>query len=153
MLHLIASLAATMMMQSAGGLVFLGGDMQQVQLIEPASVRAEGEFVRYDMVTVMAAPEPFYGGRVTRAKRFFYRADCATRSFHPTGFALLDGSGAVLADHSRGGPAAGMVRATPGTVGARAVTLACGGAIDSEPGDHFADVPAAIAAAYALFNR
>jgi len=138
--------------QPTGHLVFLGATRDVMQLIEPASIRRQGEYVLFDQVTVMSVPESFYGGRMTRAKRFFYRVDCPTHSLQATGFALLDGMGAVLADHSAGGPAGDMMRALPGSVADKAVVMACGGEIPTAASEVFADVPSAITGFYALIN-
>lgn len=137
--------------QSAGDLVFLGATRTEMMLIEPASIRREGEFILFDEIVIMAVPESFYGGRMTRAKRFHYRADCITNSFQVTGFRLLDGTGTQLADHSAGGPVGDMMRAPRGSVADKAIAMACSGELPDHS-EFFADVPAAITAFYTLTN-
>lgn len=137
--------------QPAGNLVFLGATQSEMMLIEPASIRREGEFVLFDQIVVMAVPETFYGGRMTRAKRFHYRADCLTNSIQATGFRLLDGTGAELADHSAGAPAA-MMRAPQGSIADKALTMACTGELPTDQSEFLADVPAAITTFYRMIN-
>lgn len=135
--------------QSSDPFIVLGVSPNAAVLFDEASVRPQGEFIRYDQILIPSSPEPFYGGRVTRAKRFQYQVDCLTGSLQPIGFVLLDGTGSELASHP-GSAGIEMARPPAGSAGEKAVQIACGRASDTAESQRFADIPRAISDYYGV---
>lgn len=141
------ALALAAAFQASGPLIVLGVNPNAALLFDTGSVRLHGEFKRYDQISIPSSPEPFYGGRVTRATRFEYQVDCLTGSIQPVGFVMLDGTGAVLAAHP-GSAGIPMARPPAGSAGEKAANLACGRLGDAAESQHFQDIPTAIAEYY-----
>lgn len=133
--------------QASGPFIVLGVNPNAALLFDAASVRLHGEFKRYDQISIPSSPEPFYGGRVTRATRFQYQVDCLTGSIQPVGFVLLDGAGAELAAHP-GTAGIPMARPPAGSAGEKAAHLACGRDGGASESERFDDIPTAIAEYY-----
>lgn len=142
---LAIALAAAALVQDP--LIVIGASPSAALLFDEKSVRQHGEFKRYDQISIPPSPEPYYDGRVTRAKRFQYQVDCLTGSIQPVGFILLDGNGAEIAAHP-GSAGIPMSRPPSGSAGEKAAQIACGQDGASADSERFSDIPAAIAEYY-----
>lgn len=141
------AIAMAAAIQASGPFIVLGVTPNAALLFDADSVHPHGEFKRYDQISIPSSPEPYYDGRVTRAKRFQYQVDCLTGSSQPVGFVLLDGTGAELAAHPGSGGIP-MTRPLAGSAGEKAMQIACGRGGDVSESERFDDIPAAITEYY-----
>lgn len=141
------AIALAAALQASDPLIVLGVNPSAALLFDADSVRQHGEFKRYDQISIPSSPEPFHGGRVTRATRFQYQVDCLTGSIQPVGFILLDGAGSQLAAHP-GSAGIAMSRPPAGSAGEKAARLACGQGEEALDSQRFTDIPTAIAEYY-----
>lgn len=145
------AIALAAAIQATGPLIVLGVSPNAALLFDERSVRPHGEFIRYDQISIPSSPEPFHGGRVTRATRFQYQVDCLTGSIQPVGFVLIDGTGAELAAHP-GSAGISMSRPPAGSAGEKAAQIACGREGDATESERFADIPTAISEYYRVLS-
>lgn len=134
----------------AGDFWVIGGGKKGPELADADSVKTVGELKSLTTVTILSAPESFYGGRMVRRQNTRWLIDCQTRSYQHVGFDLISGTGEVLSPND---VKTDWSHAAPGTIGGKMVGIACEGPPTDQTTGHYTDINVAQAEWYSVLQK
>ncbi|MGR4863965.1 surface-adhesin E family protein [Caulobacter sp. LARHSG274] len=145
-----AMIAAIPISALAGDFWVIGGGKKGPELADADSIKTVGELKSLTTVTILNAPQSFYGGRMIRRQNIRWMIDCQTRSYQHVGFDLVSGTGEVLSPND---VKTDWSHAVSGTIGDKMVKIACDGVPTDQAVGHYTDINVAQAEWYAVLQK
>lgn len=146
----VIALVAFPFSATAGDFWILGNGKDGPSLADVESIKTVGELKSITTITILTAPESFYGGQMVRRKNTRWMVDCQTRSYQHVGFDLISGSGELLSPNDMKSE---WIHAAPKSIGGQMVGMACDGPPKDRAEGHYSDISAAQAEYYAILQK